>query len=162
MTPQEITAIAQTVYDCYNARDFERSASLAAEDVEIVNLATGQTFRGRAGLIAFLGGWAAAFPDSMVEVRRIVASEDGAAVEFVGRGTHLGPLAGPAGTIPPTGRTVEIPFHDAWEVRGGELSRGRLYFDSLTMLAQLGVAPAPPALDLTGVPLGEPAAHGAS
>ncbi|HEX8692308.1 MAG TPA: ester cyclase [Longimicrobium sp.] len=160
MTTQEIRDLVRTVYDAYNARDFDRSASLVAEDAELVNVATGQVFRGREGFVAFLKGWAAAFPDSAVEVAGLKADETGAAVEFVGRGTHTGPLAGPAGTIPPTGRRVEIRFHDAWEVRGEKIARGRTYFDALSMLAQLGVLPAPGAVDLTGVEIGGPAGVG--
>lgn len=159
MTTQEIKELVRTVYDAYNERDFGRSAAVVADDVELINVATGQVFRGREGFLAFLNGWATAFPDSKVEVVGLKAAEDGASVEFFGRGTHTGPLAGPAGTIPPTGRRVDVRFHDAWEVRNGRIASGRTYFDLATMLGQLGVLPppAPAALDLTGVPIGESA-----
>lgn len=159
MAAQMIEELVRTVYDAYNERDFARSAAQVADDVELVNVATGQVFRGRDGFLAFLNGWATAFPDSRVEVMALKAVDVGAAVEFVGRGTHTGPLAGPAGTIPPTGRRVEVCFHDAWEVKDGRITSGRTYFDLATMLGQLGVlpAPAPAALDLAGVTIGEPA-----
>jgi hypothetical protein len=38
--------------------------------------------------------------------------------EFVGRGTHTGPLVGPAGTLPPTGRSIEFPVGEPMRVEG--------------------------------------------
>lgn len=145
MTTQELTALARSIYDAYNARDFQHAASYSTDDVEITNVATGEVARGKEGIVAFLQGWATAFPDSHVEVVNIIAGENGAAAEFIARGTQDGPLVGPMGTIPPTGRAVELRFIDVWEMRGDQIARGRTYFDMATMLGQLG---------LLGVPAG--------
>ena len=88
-------------------------------------------------------GWATAFPDSVTETTFVVATEDGGAMEFRGRGTHNGPLQSPAGDIPPTGRRVDVPFSQVLEVQQGKIRRARLYFDSMSLLQQLGVVPQP-------------------
>jgi predicted ester cyclase len=111
-------------------------------DVELINQATGETFQGPEGARAFLEGWATAFPDSQVETLLVVADASAAAIEFRGRGTHTGPLTGPAGTLPPTGRTVDIPFAQVFEFDGEKIVRVRLYFDLATMLHQLQVTSA--------------------
>jgi predicted ester cyclase len=55
--------------------------------------------------------------------------------ESIFYGTHTGPL----GNIPATGRTVEFPFMTAYLIENGEIVWGHLYYDSTTLLRQLGV-----------------------
>jgi steroid delta-isomerase-like uncharacterized protein len=143
MITQDNAAIAQAFNDAYNARDWAAAAALCAPDATFVNVTTGQTFRGSAGLREYLEGWATAFPNSKVETTRVVADEHGAAMEFTGRGRHSGPLASPAGAIPPTGRSVTVPFVDVLELQEGAIISSRLYFDLAGMLQQLGLMPPP-------------------
>jgi steroid delta-isomerase-like uncharacterized protein len=156
MSAQETERLVRDAYDAFNDRDFARSQANAHADIVTVMVPTGQEFRGHAGQVEYLQGWATAFPDSQVEVVRVVASETGAAVEFRGIGTHTGPLATPMGVIAPTGRSVDFPLCDVWEVRDGKVAATRNYFDVMTLLAQLGVVP-PAGMDLTGVRIGEAA-----
>jgi steroid delta-isomerase-like uncharacterized protein len=138
--------IARQHYDLYNAQDLDRAAtSLIAEDAEWVNVATGETFRGPDGYRRFIQGWRSAFPGSRIDDLRIEGNDDVIVAEFRGRGTHAGPLATPAGMLPPTGRVIDVPFCEVMEVREGRISRARLYFDSATLMRQLGVLPEPSA-----------------
>lgn len=141
MAARDNDATARALNDAYNARDWGAAVALATPTAEFVNVATGQTFRGADGLREFLQGWSGAFPDSKVETTIVIADERGAAMEFVGRGTHTGPLQGPAGTIPATGRPVAVPFAQVLEFEQGKIARGRLYFDLAGMLQQLGLTP---------------------
>jgi predicted ester cyclase len=79
----------------------------------------------------------------MTEIVEVSTGEDLVVVEFVGRGTHDGPLKGPVGEIPPTGRRVEIRFCEVHEIWDGKIVRFRTYFDPATMMRQLGLMPAP-------------------
>ena len=146
MGAQETEALVRQAYDAFNQRQFERTLAIARPDIVTVVVPTGQELHGHAGVIEFLSGWSTAFPDSTVEIRTIIATDTGAAVEFVGRGTHDGPLATPMGPIAPTGRPVEFRLCDVWQVQGGKLARTHTYFDVMTILAQIGVE--------TGVPAG--------
>lgn len=150
MSAQENATTARALNDAFNARDWAAATALATADVEVVNVATGETLHGPHGLQQFLQGWATAFPDSTVETTRVVADEHGAAMEFTGRGTQTGPLGGPMGEIPPTGQRVAVPFAQVLEMEQGKVARARLYFDALGLLVQLGVVPAPAAAESSG------------
>jgi steroid delta-isomerase-like uncharacterized protein len=81
-----------------------------------------------------------AFPDDMtLDVQHIHSAGDTAIIEFIGKGTHRGELAG----IAPTGRRMELPAITVLEIRDGKIHTEREYFDSGYMMQQLGVMPAP-------------------
>jgi predicted ester cyclase len=82
-----------------------------------------------------------AFPDLMQEVTNLVAAGESAFAEAIARGAHTGPLETPDGEVPPTGRRIEIEFSVVARARDGLLVDGREYYDSMTLLTQLGLVP---------------------
>ena len=143
MSAQDNGRIATQFNDAFNARDWEGAVALCTPDVELVTVAADQTLRGSEGVLQFLQGWTSAFPDGKVETTRIIADDQGAVIEFTGAGTHSGPLQTPAGEISATGKPLTLQFCQYLELTGGKIARARLYFDSMSMLGQLGVLPAP-------------------
>ena len=141
MPEQDIATIARTPHDAFNARQFERVAPLIAPDAKWVDMAAGVTYHGPSGFRQYQESWAIAFPDARIDVPRVRTGADFVLVEFVCRGTHTGPLTTPAGTIPPTSRTGEAPFCEIYEIRGGKIAGGASYYDSATLLRQLGLIP---------------------
>lgn len=141
MTAQENEAVARAEIERYNAHDLDGNAALFSADAVLYDVATGQTYRGPEGSREFNGGLLTAFPDSTCEIISALAGERSVAVEFWGRGTHTGPLVTPAGTIPPTGRKVEVRFCEILDVQGGKIARMNLYWDVNTMMTQLGLVP---------------------
>ena len=81
------------------------------------------------------------FPDGQVTVDRVIASGDTVVVEFTGRGTHTGTLTTSMGSIPATGRSLTLQLCDVMEFQDGKLKSQRTYFDTGSMMAQLGLAP---------------------
>jgi steroid delta-isomerase-like uncharacterized protein len=138
MSAQKNAELGRASYDAWNERDFDRLVSFGANDVQVVLVPFGNVMHGPEGYRQYADGWASAFPDGRIEITRIMADDNGAVVEFIGRGTQTGPLSSPSGTIPATGKRVEIQFCDVLEMTGGKISRLRSYFDSATMLRQLG------------------------
>ncbi len=69
----------------------------------------------------------------------IVATDQGAASEFIGRGTQDGAL----GEIPPTHKKVDEHFAIIAEIENGKITGFREYYDAMTMMAQLGLVPEP-------------------
>jgi hypothetical protein len=57
--------------------------------------------------------------------------------------THTGPLVGPAGEIPATGRKLELQFCDVFIARGSRFAEHHIYYDQVTFLTQLGLMPQP-------------------
>ena len=84
-----------------------------------------------------------AFPDASIRVVSTVEAGDTIVTEGVYGGTHTGPLDSPQGTVPPTGRAIDLPFVDIFRVRDGKAVVHHLYFDQLTFMAQLGLMPQP-------------------
>lgn len=141
MAQQDNVKIARNLYEHWNAREFDRVAELIADDGEIVLVGSDTRFRGPDGSLEFSRMWADGFPDGKVTIDRTVASGDTVVVEFTGRGTHTGTLRGPAGDIPATGRSVTLHLCDVLDIRGGKIRKLSSYFDSGSLLQQLGVMP---------------------
>ena len=84
-------------------------------------------------LAVFYGG---AFTDTHVEVTTLLADGNRVVLEFVYNGTNTGELMG----MPPTDRRVSVPMLGIYEIVGDVIQYGRLYYDSATMMQQLGHA----------------------
>ncbi len=137
---QDNASIARQIYDDWNAREFERIADQATDDAEIILVGSGTRFAGREGSLQYSRSWGDAFPDGRIEVDNLIAAGDTVVVEFTGRGTQTGTLSTPAGDIPATGRSVTLQFCDVLEFTSdGKIKSQRTYFDSASLLAQLGI-----------------------
>jgi len=83
--------------------------------------------------------WTDAFPDNQVDQTIISGDGENGILEAVFKGTHTGPLNAPSGTVPATGKSVEIPFVVAAKIEGEEFSSFHLYFDQAELITQLGL-----------------------
>ena len=129
------------LYDAWNARDFDTLADAMAPDGTIVIAGTGDVFDGPDGSRIYSQSWANGFPDSQVVIDNIFGAGDQVVVEFTGRGTHTGTLETSMGAIPPTGRSVTIKLCDVVQISEGKITRQQSYFDTGSMMAQLGLLP---------------------
>jgi predicted ester cyclase len=142
-TEQDNAAFVRAIHDAWNRRDFDFIASRADDRCDWVMIPSGQRFAGKDGIRQYAQGWASAFPNARVEDVNVIAGENGAIVEFVGRGEHTGPLQAPTGEIPPTGRHVDLPACEIYRITNGKIVGGGIYFDMVTLLSQLGLMPQP-------------------
>ena len=78
----------------------------------------------------------AAFPDQRNELIALHHADDAVIVEFDLLGTHLGSLRG----LPATGRAFTCRTLAIFEFEGEGIVCERVYFDSATILRQLGIA----------------------
>ena len=137
MTENE--SLARRFYEAWNERNFDELAAAAAPDGTITIVGPGDTFRGPEGSRQFSEMWAGGFPDGAVTVDRVIASGDYVIVEYTGRGTHTGTLATSMGDIPATGRSMTLELCDVMEFKDGKVQSQRTYFDTGSMMAQLGL-----------------------
>jgi steroid delta-isomerase-like uncharacterized protein len=105
-----------------------------------------------AGHEQVLAAFHTAFPDLVITVLEQVAEGDCVANHIHLRGTHQGPFQG----IPATGRTVDITGNNLMRFEGGRIAELWGFLDSVSMLEQLGVAPAGPPRDVPPAPSGAP------
>jgi len=96
------------------------------------------------GIEKFVGmaqRWKAAFPDLRATITRGYTVSDRVIVELEWEGTHSGPFEGTFGTVAATHRRGRLNALVLLTVKQGKIVESRNYFDMLTMLTQLGVAP---------------------
>ena len=95
---------------------------------------TGEVHDGEGAVTAYFAESRAAFPDQRNETIAVHHADDAVIVEFWLRGTHEGELRG----IPPTGRAFEVRTVALFLFEEARLVCERVYFDTATILAQLG------------------------
>jgi len=141
MSVQENLKIARGFYDEFNKRNFANVQKLVDDNAQFQIIPFNAKFSGKEGYLQLAQGWANAFPDGHCDINNIVAGEDWVVVEFAGRGTQTGPLMSPEGDIMPTGKSVDVPFCDVFKIKNGKIVSYNSYFDSSTMMKQLGLIP---------------------
>lgn len=94
---------------------------------------------GRDGIVEWMREFTRAFPDVHFELTGQWDAGDAAIDEGYLIGTHTGPLAGPEGEIPPTGRQVRLRECDIVKVSDGKAREHHFYYDRQELLEQLGV-----------------------
>lgn len=97
------------------------------------------TYRGPNELGRTVEIYAAAFPDMHRELFRMYSVDNIVAVQLALQGTHHGPLELPRGTIPPTGKRMNAPCADFFELEGDKVKRFDCYPSGTIVLTQLGV-----------------------
>ncbi|NYJ04092.1 ester cyclase [Petropleomorpha daqingensis] len=125
-----------------NSGDFSDVAEIFGADV-VTQVPGSAPMSGIDPFVAYGQGFLRAFPDGRIHRDRYVEAGDRIIVEGRFTGTNTGPLETPAGDLPPTGRSLELPFADAFRVVDGRITEHRIYYDLGGMLAQLGLAPEP-------------------
>jgi steroid delta-isomerase-like uncharacterized protein len=135
----DVAAMVRAAHEAFNLRDFARSRELTASDCIMTIIATGQELHGPDGMIQYLEGWVSAFPDAHTTVSNIIVDGQRVAIEFRGQGTHTGVFQTPMGDISPTGKSIDVPFCEVWEVVDGKITSAHSYFDAATFMRQIGI-----------------------
>jgi steroid delta-isomerase-like uncharacterized protein len=97
---------------------------------------TGDVYDGEEEVERYFAESRAAFPDQRNELIEMHHAEDSVIVEFDLKGTHLGNFRG----LPATGRAFTCRTLAIFEFEGEGIVCERVYFDSATILRQLGIA----------------------
>lgn len=135
--------VVEGIIEAENRGDIEAVASLYAEDATYVQ-PSGAT-QGRAAIVDLYRGFFEAFPDGHRRIERVVEEGDWVAFEGVMTATHTGAFHVGGGTVPATGRRLELRFMGIGQVRDGQSSYVRMYIDQLEVMMQLGLMPQPAA-----------------
>lgn len=125
----------------YSEGKWDEYANDLAPDATYEEIATRQLVKGREGYIELVKRWKKAFPDLTARVVNGVELGDQAIAEVEWLGTHTGPLEGPFGTIAPTNKRGTTRAVIVARSQNGKVVETRHYFDVLSLLAQLGIAP---------------------
>jgi steroid delta-isomerase-like uncharacterized protein len=139
-TPDQLRARREAVVrehmESENVQDFERTlATFSHPRYELI--ASGEVYDGREAVMGYYRGSRAAFPDQRNEVHAIHHSDDAVIVEFDLLGTHQGPMRG----VAPTGKSFRCRMAALFFFEKDRIVCERVYFDSSTILRQLGLIP---------------------
>ena len=141
MSEQELIKTARSLVDAFNDSDWDRLMSLLTPDSLYDEVATKRRLQGAAEIVQGVQAWKEAMPDAKGTVTNAFANTDRAALEVTWEGTHTGPLTGPAGTIPPSGKSHVTPAAWVFYFDGKKIKESHNYFDMLAMLQQIGAVP---------------------
>lgn len=142
MGDQDLIRVAKEAVEAFNKGDVERSAAMLGTGV-YNEVGTGRRLRGEAEIGPALQGWRKAMPDVKGTVTNAVASGNTAVLEVTWEGTQTGPLDGPGGTIPPSGKRQSTPAAWIFEFEGDRVKESRQYFDMMSFMQQIGAIPQP-------------------
>ena len=137
----KMVKLAREQVDAFNNSDLERVRAGLASDSRLDELGTERKIDGPEKIVELFKGWKQAFPDAAGTVKSTFASGDTAILEVTWKGTHSGPLTTAEGTIPASGKRQETPAAIFFTFEGDKIKESRHYFDSLTLLKQIGAQP---------------------
>lgn len=139
MSEQELSKIADDIFEAFNNRDADWYVALCAEDAEYQDMANPSSppFVGREEFKRSLQGWWAAFPDVKIKAVKKTIGKDRIDIEAEVEATHKGELMG----IPATGKRVNYPTMEVLEIKNGLVQKIRAYYNVATIMEQLGIVP---------------------
>jgi steroid delta-isomerase-like uncharacterized protein len=129
-------AIVREHVDAENRHDVEATIATFHDPNYTVN---GAPSDGEAAVRELLQGLMDGFPDFHGEIEKLHHAEEVVFGEARFTGTHKGEFNG----IPPTGKRVDVVVAAIFEFDEDRLLRERVYYDTATILQQIGVLPAP-------------------
>lgn len=122
--------------EALNRQDVEGVMAFYTEDVVFDDISLPEPLKGAEEMREFMHGMYAAFPDLHIELRSLFGEEDIVAAEYDLMGTHQGEMEG----HPPTGKTFKVRALSTYEYDGSRFTKETFYWDSASMLAQLGLS----------------------
>jgi steroid delta-isomerase-like uncharacterized protein len=139
MTPtlrERREAVVRTHMESENRHEFDVTLS-TFKHPRYELIATGEVYDGEEEVKQYYATSRATFPDQRNEVHAMHHADDGVIVEFDLLGTHRGPLRG----IPATGQEFRCRMAAVFLFDDDRIVCERVYFDSMTILRQLGLMP---------------------
>ena len=137
----EMVKLAREQIDAFNKGDWELLRGIHTSDARYEEFGTERKVEGPEKIVELFKSWKTAFPDVAGTVTSSVASGNQAAIEVTWKGTHTGPLTTAEGTIPASGKIQETPGAVFYTFEGNKIKSSRQYFDSLTLMKQIGAQP---------------------
>ena len=134
--------IVRQAYKVAEDKDIGGWVAAFTEDGTFTDNSIGVVYQGPdgpSGLPVQVENYARAFPDMHRELYQLYASGSIVVVQLALQGTHLGPLHLPFGMLPPTGKRMDAPCCDVFELADGKIKRFDCYPEGSIILTQLGV-----------------------
>jgi steroid delta-isomerase-like uncharacterized protein len=129
-------------HNAFNRRDLAEAVRLIRDDAVYVDHGRGLTMKGPEQFRDGLQEWVDAFSNATIADPHYVNGDNSTIARFHGRGTNDGTMNG----RPASGHRVDLPVCEILHYdAGGRIVSGEMFFDSLSLLVQLGHLEAPTA-----------------
>lgn len=140
MSVERNKQVVRRLFDEYvNGRNDDLLSELLADDY--VGAQSGTWAMGRDGFAASQKALRAGFPDVRYAITDLIAEGDRVVARWQWHGTHTGVFRGPAGTFPPTGRSISNEGIAIFQIEQNKVTQAWLITDRLGFLQGIG-APA--------------------
>ena len=140
MSTEENKAIVRRFFDeVCNERKLNVADELVAATHTLHDPSIPGVEPGPEGMKQTISVYQNAFNDAHWAVEDMVAEGDKVVTRWTGHGTHTAELQG----IPQTGKQVNVPGIWIFRIAGGKIAESWDVWDTLGMMQQLGVIPAP-------------------
>ncbi len=141
MAKQDLIQLARGVVEAFNAGDWERCKSAMASNAVYDEVGTSRRIQGASAVVACWQDWKKGMPDVKGTVANSFTAGNTVVLEVTWKGKHTGPLKSPGGDLPATGKQQSTRAAWIMTFEGGKIAESRHYFDMLSFLQQLGLAP---------------------
>jgi steroid delta-isomerase-like uncharacterized protein len=132
-------SFVREAYAIAERKDLEGWRSLFADDGIFTDESVGITYKGPRELDYPVRNYGTAFADMHREVYDLWTVGNTVIVRLALQGTHTGPLETPFGTIPATGKRMDAPCADFFELENGKIKKFDCFPEGSVILTQLGV-----------------------
>ena len=138
MADQDAAQLATALVTAFNNSDWDAYRQNLTADSVYDEVGTSRRLQGVETIVEAMQGWKEAMPDVKGTVGNAMSAGNTAILEVSWTGTHTGPLQGPSGTIPATGKQQTTRAGWVLDFEGEKLTQSRHYFDMLSFMQQLG------------------------
>jgi steroid delta-isomerase-like uncharacterized protein len=132
---------ARGFIQAYNGADWDRFEALLTPGCRYDEVGSGRRAEGGQEVTDLFRGWKRAMPDSEGTVTRVIDGGDTAVLEVTWNGTFTGPWA--TGEVEPTGKHQSSRACIVLTFEGEAIKDAQQYFDSMSLMQQLGMLEAP-------------------
>jgi steroid delta-isomerase-like uncharacterized protein len=138
-TAIQALAILERFRNAVNNHDMQAFGGLFAPDAVLIVPVAAAPIRGRDAIQDFEASLTAAFPNAVLTLHNPVAHGDSVAVEWEWGGKNTGEFKTPMRVIPATNRDIHFEGASFLHIQNGLITRERRYYDTRTILQQLGL-----------------------
>src|SRR5919198_5053847 len=130
-------AVAERYYTALRRSDLDGVIATLSPDCRAE--VPGATLDGREQVRGWMGSFFDAFPDISHTTSNLEVQGQTVSATVHVTGTHTEPFVTPQGTLPPTGRTIDIRARNEMDVRDDSIAALRITFDAADFMRQLGL-----------------------
>jgi ketosteroid isomerase-like protein len=131
--------VIRNAYHLAEIKDISGWAASFTEDGTFTDESIGVTYRGSTELGRPVEIYAKAFHGMHRELYKFYVAGDIVVVQLALQGTHTGPLEMPFGIIPASGKRIDAPCCDVFQLKDGKIQRFDCYPSGTVILSQLGI-----------------------